>query len=101
MISYLIIIEGDGSTNYSAYCPDLPGVAVTGDTIDECAAEMRDAIAFHMRACARPVSPYHHRPVEGERSKSPPEALGVTRDQALGYPQGVPTSRCWGIRPGR
>jgi hypothetical protein len=39
MISYLIIIEGDGSTNYSAYCPDLPGVAATGESIDECAAE--------------------------------------------------------------
>jgi predicted RNase H-like HicB family nuclease len=25
MSSYLIIIEGDGSTNYSAYCPDLSG----------------------------------------------------------------------------
>jgi predicted RNase H-like HicB family nuclease len=34
MSSYLIIIEGDGSTNYSAYCPDLPGVVATGDTID-------------------------------------------------------------------
>jgi hypothetical protein len=29
MISYLII-EGDGSTNYSAYCPDLPGVVAPG-----------------------------------------------------------------------
>jgi len=36
MISYLIIIEGDGSTNYSAYCPDLPGVAATGDSIGRC-----------------------------------------------------------------
>ncbi|MGH3808157.1 MAG: type II toxin-antitoxin system HicB family antitoxin, partial [Pseudonocardiaceae bacterium] len=44
MISYLIIIEGDGS----AYCPDLPGVVATGDSIDECAAEMRDEIAFHI-----------------------------------------------------
>lgn len=48
MSSYLIIIEGDGSTNYSAYCPDLPGVAATGDSIDECTAEMRDAITFHI-----------------------------------------------------
>ncbi|MGH3827038.1 MAG: type II toxin-antitoxin system HicB family antitoxin [Pseudonocardiaceae bacterium] len=36
MIIYLIIIEGDGSTNYSAYCPDLPGAVATGDSIDEC-----------------------------------------------------------------
>ena len=60
MISYLVIIEGDGSTNYSAYCPDLPGVAATGDSIDECAAEMRDAIAFHiegLRDAGEPVPP--------------------------------------------
>jgi predicted RNase H-like HicB family nuclease len=60
MISYLIIIEGDGSTNYSAYCPDLPGVAATGDSIDECAAEMRDAIAFHIEGlheAGEPVPP--------------------------------------------
>lgn len=48
MSSYLIIIEGDGSTNYSAYCPDLPGVVTTGDSIDEYSIEMRDAIAFHI-----------------------------------------------------
>ncbi len=48
MSSYLIIIEGDGSTNYLAYCPDLPGVVATGDSIDECSVEMRDAIAFHI-----------------------------------------------------
>lgn len=48
MSSYLIIIEGNGTTNYSAYCPDLPGVVATGDTIDECTAQMRDAIAFHI-----------------------------------------------------
>ncbi|WP_239377257.1 MULTISPECIES: type II toxin-antitoxin system HicB family antitoxin [unclassified Frankia] len=48
MSSYLIVIEGDGSTNYSSYAPDLPGVAATGDTPEECEAEMRDAIAFHI-----------------------------------------------------
>lgn len=48
MSSYLIIIEGADSTNFSAYCPDLPGVVATGDSVDECAAEMRDAIAFHI-----------------------------------------------------
>ena len=48
MSAYLVVIEGDGSTNYSAYCPDLPGVVATGDTVEECAAEMADAIAFHI-----------------------------------------------------
>jgi predicted RNase H-like HicB family nuclease len=46
--SYVIVIEGDGSANYSAYVPDLPGCVATGDTMDHCEANMRDAIAFHI-----------------------------------------------------
>ncbi len=48
MSHYAIVIEGDGSTNYSAYAPDLPGVAATGDTLEECEAAMREAIEFHI-----------------------------------------------------
>ena len=48
MSQYAIVIEGDGSTNYSAYAPDLPGVVATGDTLEECEAEMREAIEFHI-----------------------------------------------------
>lgn len=44
---YLIIIENAG-TNYSAYCPDLPGCVATGDTIEETKQNMREAIAFHL-----------------------------------------------------
>jgi len=57
---YVIVIEGDGSTNYSAYAPDLPGVAATGGTLEECEAEMREAIAFHiegLRLAGEPVPP--------------------------------------------
>jgi predicted RNase H-like HicB family nuclease len=57
---YVIVIEGDGSTNYSAYAPDLPGVAATGETVDECQAEMSEAIAFHiegLRLAGEPVPP--------------------------------------------
>lgn len=60
MSAYLIVIEGDGSTNYSAYCPDLPGVVATGDSLDECAAKMRDAVTFHiegLRDAGEPVPP--------------------------------------------
>lgn len=60
MSRYLVIIEGDGTTNYSAYCPDLPGVAATGGTIEECTAEMASAIAFHiegMREAGEHVPP--------------------------------------------
>lgn len=58
MSSYLIVIEGDGSTNVSAYCPDLPGVIATGDTVEECRTEMAEAIAFHiegMREAGEPI----------------------------------------------
>ena len=49
---YLIVIEGDGETNYSAYSPDLPGVAATGATREECEREMREAITFHLEGLA-------------------------------------------------
>ncbi len=47
MTDYTIIIEkGDG--NYSACCPDLPGVAAAAKTEQETAELMRDAIEFHL-----------------------------------------------------
>jgi predicted RNase H-like HicB family nuclease len=57
---YAIVIEGDGSTNYSAYAPDLPGVVATSHTLEECETEMREAIAFHiegLRFAGEPVPP--------------------------------------------
>jgi predicted RNase H-like HicB family nuclease len=45
---YVILIEGGPPSNYSAWSPDLPGCAATGDTLEEVEAEMRDAIAFHL-----------------------------------------------------
>ncbi|MDD4579371.1 MAG: type II toxin-antitoxin system HicB family antitoxin [Methanothrix sp.] len=42
-----MIIE-NGSENYSAYCPDLPGVAAAGETEEETAELMKDAIEFHL-----------------------------------------------------
>jgi predicted RNase H-like HicB family nuclease len=49
---YMILIEGGPPSNYSAWSPDLPGCVATGATIDECEAEMRDAIAFHLEGLA-------------------------------------------------
>ena len=60
MSQYAIVIEGDGSTNYSAYAPDLPGVIATGDTLEQCVAAMREAIGFHiegLRLAGEPVPP--------------------------------------------
>ena len=49
---YLIVIEGDGTTNYSAYSPDVPGCVATGATPRECEDEMRRALAFHLEGLA-------------------------------------------------
>lgn len=50
--SYLILIEGGPPSNYSAWSPDLPGCAGAGRTIEECIADMRAAIAFHLEGIA-------------------------------------------------
>jgi predicted RNase H-like HicB family nuclease len=49
---YLVLIEGGPPSNYSAWSPDLPGCAAVGDSVDECAEEMRGAIAFHLEGLA-------------------------------------------------
>jgi predicted RNase H-like HicB family nuclease len=46
-MKYLIIIEPTG-TGFSSYSPDLPGCVSTGATRDECEANMREAIDFHL-----------------------------------------------------
>ncbi len=45
---YAVVIEGDDTTNYSAYAPELPGCVATGHTVEACEAAMREAIAFHL-----------------------------------------------------
>ena len=50
---YLIVIEGDLASNYSAYSPDVPGCVATGATFEECETEMRDALSFHLDGLKR------------------------------------------------
>lgn len=45
---YLILVEGGPPSNYSAWSPDVPGCVATGDTIDECVSEMREALIGHL-----------------------------------------------------
>ena len=52
MRRYLIVVE-KGETNYSAYCPDLPGCVATGETVDETEAEMIEAIRFHLEGLVK------------------------------------------------
>jgi predicted RNase H-like HicB family nuclease len=42
----VVIEKADG--NYSAYCPDLPGCIVTGDTAKDAQANMHEALQFHI-----------------------------------------------------
>jgi predicted RNase H-like HicB family nuclease len=46
-MKYAAVIESAGS-NYSAYVPDLPGCVATGDTLDEAASNIREAVQFHL-----------------------------------------------------
>jgi predicted RNase H-like HicB family nuclease len=48
MTRYLVIIERDEEGGYSAWAPDLPGVAAAGSTYDETLTLMREAVAFHL-----------------------------------------------------
>ena len=48
MRRFLIIIE-QGSNNYSAYVPDLPGCIATGKTLEEVKANIREAIRMHIQ----------------------------------------------------
>jgi predicted RNase H-like HicB family nuclease len=45
---YLIVIE-KGETGFSAYSPDILGCVATGKTLDQTIANMKSALAFHLR----------------------------------------------------
>jgi predicted RNase H-like HicB family nuclease len=45
-MKYWIIIER-GRRNCSAYCPDVPGCAGVGRTVEATIEDMRKALAFH------------------------------------------------------
>jgi predicted RNase H-like HicB family nuclease len=47
MYRFLIVIE-KARDNYSAYCPDLPGVVATGKTQEETERNMHKAVKMHI-----------------------------------------------------
>jgi predicted RNase H-like HicB family nuclease len=53
---YAVVIENAG-LNFSAYVPDLPGCVVTGATLAETEAAIREAIAFHLDGLREDGSP--------------------------------------------
>ena len=46
-MEYIVIFER-GETNYGAYVPDLPGCVAVGETREEAAQLIREAIALHL-----------------------------------------------------
>jgi predicted RNase H-like HicB family nuclease len=48
MYRYLIVIEKTNG-NFSAYCPDLPGCAATGNTQEEVEMNMHEAVQMHIQ----------------------------------------------------
>jgi predicted RNase H-like HicB family nuclease len=49
MSEYLAVIEREGDS-WGAFCPDLPGVGVVGDTREEVERLVREAIEMHVQA---------------------------------------------------
>jgi len=47
MKEYLVVYEHAGSS-WSAYVPDLPGCVAAGDTREEVATLIKEAIEFHI-----------------------------------------------------
>jgi predicted RNase H-like HicB family nuclease len=59
MSEYLVVIEHEGGA-WGAYCPDLPGLGVAGDSREEVEALARKAITFHLdglREDGQPIPP--------------------------------------------
>ena len=47
-MTYLIVYE-KSSNGWGAYAPDLPGLGVVGQTLEETKQLVREAIEFHLR----------------------------------------------------
>ncbi len=58
-MKYASVIEKT-ETGYSAYVPDLPGLGVAGETLEEIRQLLREAVAFHLeglREDGQPIPP--------------------------------------------
>lgn len=56
MSEYLVVIEHERES-WGAYCPDLPGVGVVGDSQEEVEQLIRDAIALHLESLRQAGEP--------------------------------------------
>src|SRR6266478_2365388 len=56
METYLIVI-GRTSTGYSAHCPDVPGCAAAGKTVELVLSNMKKALELHFEGMAEDGDP--------------------------------------------
>ena len=56
MTEYLVVIEQEGDA-WGAFCPDLPGVGVAGDSRAEVEQLVREAVAFQLEGLRRAGEP--------------------------------------------
>ena len=56
MTEFLVVIEQEGDA-WGAFCPDLPGVGVAGDSRAEVEQLVREAVAFHLEGLRRAGEP--------------------------------------------
>jgi predicted RNase H-like HicB family nuclease len=52
MKGYVVVFEGDDTSGYSAYSPDLPGVVAAGSSREETEILMREAMIEHITLLA-------------------------------------------------
>ena len=52
MREYLVVYELAADGGWGAYAPDLPGLGVVGDTLQEAEVLIRDGIALHLAGLA-------------------------------------------------
>ena len=70
---YAVIYETTG-TGFSAYVPDLPGVAVAGDSREQTRNLLRKAVAWHLEAMAADGLPIPTPTTGAEELELGPEA---------------------------
>ncbi|MFL5909295.1 MAG: type II toxin-antitoxin system HicB family antitoxin [Gaiellaceae bacterium] len=56
MSEYLVVIEQEGDS-WGAFCPDLPGVGVTGTSREQVESLVREAIAIHLEGLRQAGEP--------------------------------------------
>jgi predicted RNase H-like HicB family nuclease len=54
---YMVCLEGDDATGYSAYAPDLPGCVAAGETREECLKLMSEAMWIHLESMKKDGDP--------------------------------------------